>query len=362
MFTSGGITILSFAVVLGLLVFVHELGHFATAKWSDIRVEEFGFGMPPRMLTIFRRGETAYTLNWLPLGGFVRMQGENGEDVEDQRSFAAKSKTVRAIVLAAGSIMNLALAVLLFAAIAMVVGVQDGTPTGFVEIVNVEAGSPAEVAGLQTGDLIMTVDGSAVGGQERLTESVRAAEGRAVEIEVMRGDETVALTVTPERLDGESTARIGTGIVDQRELVRYNPIQALGFGVRQTWGFLVLMVQAFGELFSGIFGGGSDVPVAGPVGIMQATGEIARTGRLENLLGFAAILSINLALINMVPFPALDGGRLVFVIVEALRGKRVSPEREGLVHLFGMLLLLGFIAFISIIDIQRLLGGVSVLQ
>jgi regulator of sigma E protease len=363
MLTSGAVTIVAFIVVLGLLVFVHELGHFAVAKWAGIRVEEFGFGFPPRMLTLFKRGETEYTLNWLPVGGFVRMVGESGGDVTDPRSFASKSKLARAAVLVAGSTMNMLLPVILFAIVAMM-GVPDGDPTGRVEVVGVETGSPAAEAGIQPGDEILFVGNQRVMDVGQLQALVQRFEGREVMVDVQRDGEMLDFALQPRQLDEQESAKIGVAIINQREIVRHDPFNALVMGVRQTAAVFVLMIQGFSNLIGGLFTGATDAgAVAGPLGIAQATGEIARTGRLENLINFAAFLSINLAIINMLPIPALDGGRLLFIGVEALRGgKRISPEREGLVHLVGMLLLLGLMAFISIIDVQRIIGGGSVLQ
>ncbi len=360
--TDGIFKLVSFILVLGLLVFVHELGHFAMAKWAGIRVDEFGFGFPPRMLTLFRKGETEYTINWLPLGGFVRMVGENGEESDDPRSFASKSKAWRIGVLSAGSIMNLLLPILLFTGMALFIGVQDGPPTGRIEVVEVIPGSPAEAAGLQPGDEILLVGGQrwdVAGMQVYLQEF----EDREITLTLERAGKVQDIVLQPRRETGEAQVKIGVSIFDQRRLVRYDPLQALSFGAQQTFELTQSIVQGFVQLFRDLFSGSSkDVAVAGPIGIMQVTGEVTETGRPEYILSFMALLSVNLAIFNLLPIPGLDGGRLLFVIVEALRGKRISAEREGLVHLFGIMLLLALMAFVSVIDIQRLLNGVSVLQ
>lgn len=360
--TSGGVTVLSFILILGLLVFVHELGHFVVAKRAGIRVEEFGFGYPPRMLTLFKRDETIYTINWLPLGGFVRMVGENGEDSNDPHSFSSKGKLARAAVLVAGSFMNLVLPVIIFSIIAML-GVPDGDPTGRVQVVGIEPDSPAAAAGLQPEDEILFVGSQRIMSVAQLQSLVQQFEEREVTVDVERDGEMESFTMTPRRLTEESQVMIGVSIIDQRTIVRYNPIRAVMLGVEQTATLFSLMLQGFADMIGNLFTGTVDSnSLAGPVGIMQATGEVARTGSVTNLLNFAAFLSVNLAIINLLPIPALDGGRLLFIAVEALRGKRISPEREGLVHLLGMALLLALMLFISVIDIQRLVGGGSVLQ
>lgn len=361
--SNAGITVISFIGVLGVLVFVHELGHFAVAKWAGIRVEEFGFGYPPRLATLFKRGETEYTINWLPLGGFVRMVGENGEEGSDPRSFASKSRLVRAAVLVAGSAMNVILPIFLFATIAMM-GVPEGDPTGRVEVVGIEANSPAAQAGLQAGDEILFAGNQRVTSRDFLIALVQQFEGRELVLDVDRNGEMVAINVTPQKYEeGSGQVKIGVSITDQREMVYYNPIDALRFGVEQTQFWLATMVRDLsGLLRNAIQGNTEGAAIAGPVGIMQVTGEVARTG-LPNLINLAAILSLNLAIMNMLPIPALDGGRLMFVILEAVRGgKKISPEREGLVHLTGMLLLLSLMAFISFFDVQRLFSGGSILQ
>lgn len=362
---SGGIiTVLAFIIVLGILVFVHELGHFATAKWAGIKVEEFGIGFPPRALTVMKRGETVYTLNWLPLGGFVRMVGENGEGGEDPRSFASKSALWRAIVLVAGSFMNLLLPIVLFALLSVTVGVPDGNYLNRIEVTGIEAGSPAQEAGIQSGDIILFVANQRMTRSESLRALVQNFDGRPITVDVERKGETIPLTITPKLDPTDQRIRLGVSIIDQRESVRYNPFKALAFGMEQTWRILNLMVEGLSQMVGGLLRGqGQAADVAGPLGIMQATGEVARTGRIENLVSFMAFLSINLAIMNMLPIPGLDGGRLLFVALEALRGgKRISPEREGMVHFLGIVLLLGLMALISILDIQRLAGGGSILQ
>ncbi len=361
--TSGGVTLISFIVVLGLLVFVHELGHFAVAKWAGIRVEEFGFGFPPRMVTLFRKGETEYTLNWLPLGGFVRMVGENGDEIDDPRSFASKSKLWRAGVLLAGSAMNLFLPVILFALAAMLIGVQEGPPTGRVEVLGVEPNSPAAEAGLAIGDEILFVGSQRVMDVAQLQQLVQRFEGREVTVDVERNGEMLEFTLEPRRFGEDEQLKIGVLIANQQEMVRYNPIRALAFGVTQTVRLTTGILQGFGALLGDLLAGTSEeVPVAGPIGIMQVTGEVAQTGQLEYMISFMSLLSVNLAIFNLLPIPGLDGGRLLFVFIEVLRGKRISAEREGLVHLLGIMLLLALMAFVSVIDIQRIFEGVSVLQ
>jgi regulator of sigma E protease len=362
--SSGAITIVSFLVVLGVLVFVHELGHFAVAKWAGIRVEEFGFGFPPRMVTLFKKGETEYTLNWLPLGGFVRMIGENGEDANDPRSFASKSKTWRAAVLLAGSMMNVILPIFLFAIIAMTAGVPEGELTGRIEVLTIEPDSPAAEAGFEAGDELLYFANQRVPNVDELIALIQNFGEREAIVDVEREGERIALTVIPRISDNSQQIKIGVGISDQRKIVTYdNPFSAFMYGAERTYNLIGFMLVGLSELVGGLFEGTTGgAAVTGPIGIAQVTGEIAKRGKLEELLNLTAFLSINLAIFNLLPIPALDGGRLLFVLLEALRGgRRISAEREGMVHLVGMLVLLGLMAFISIFDLQRLLSGGSFL-
>lgn len=349
-------TVLAFIVILGVLVFVHELGHFAAAKRAGIRVEEFGMGFPPRVATLFERGGTKYTLNALPIGGFVRMLGE--EDPSHPDSFAAQTPWERIQVLLAGPGMNVLLAVLLFAVIAMI-GVPAGEPTGNVEVVGVAEGSPAAEAGIERGDVVKYIANQRVTGTQQLQGHIERYLGSSVTVTVVRDGQEIDLTLTPREDPPAGEGWVGIEIVDERRTVSYGPIEAMWLGIQRT-------VQAFGLIFVGVsemIRGTTEADLAGPVGIAQVTGELAREGELVSLINFAAFLSINLAIINLLPFPALDGGRLIFIVLELLRGgKRIDPKKEGLVHLIGMVVLLSLMLFITYFDVLRIFSGESVLR
>jgi regulator of sigma E protease len=354
-------SVVAFVLVLGVLVFVHELGHFATAKWAKIKVEEFGFGYPPRVLTFMKRGETIYTLNLLPLGGFVKMLGE--EDPTHPDSFASKSPLKRAIVLVAGSFMNLVLAITLIALISMM-GAPFGPPTGRVEINGIAANSPAEAAGLQAGDYILYIGGQRVRSISTLQTLVQRFYDRPVTVTVERNGQELEVKLTPRSKPPEGQGAMGVTISDERAKIT-NPIAALGIGFSKTAEVTVGTLGGFGQIFTRMARGepNQEAAVTGPVGIAQMAGEIASTGKIIDLLFFTALLSINLAIINLMPFPALDGGRLLFVIIEALRGgRRIDPRKEGMVHLIGMMVLLTLIAFISYFDIVRLFSGETIFR
>jgi len=349
-------TIIAFLLVFSLLVFVHELGHFTVAKLTGIRVEEFGFGYPPRLLTIARRGDTEYTLNAIPFGGFVRMLGE--EDPSHPESFASKSKLVRATDLLAGPLMNIVLAFILFIGIGLI---GFDIPTGSVAIIGLAPGSPATRADLQEGDTILSIDGLTVRNTYELVQYTNERLGEEVALSIKRGKETVPIRLTPRREppanEGAMGVMIQTVDIVGTDKLRYSLWEAIPIAGR-------LIGDVVAAIFSGVAGmiqGVIAPDIRGPVGIAAVTGEIAKSGMVA-LMQFTAFLSIQLAIVNLLPFPGLDGGRLAFIALEALRGgKRVAPEKEGLFHLVGLVILVGLMLIVSYQDVARLLSGQPIL-
>lgn len=349
-------TIIAFLLVFSLLVFVHELGHFTVAKLTGIRVEEFGFGYPPRLLTIARRGDTEYTINAIPFGGFVRMLGE--EDPSQPDSFAAKSKLTRAGALLAGPLMNIVLAFILFMGVGLI---GFDIPIGSVAIIGVAPGSPAAKAGLQEGDTILTIDGLTVRNTYELSRYTRERLEEKVTLSVKRGEETLPVHLTPRQEPPANEGAMGV-IIQTVDIVgadklRYSLWEAIPMAGR-------MIVDVIAAIFSGLAGmiqGVIAPDIAGPIGIAAVTGEIAKSGLIA-LTQFTAFLSIQLAIFNLLPFPGLDGGRLAFIALEALRGgKRVTPEKEGFIHLVGLAILIGLMLIVSYQDIARLLSGQPIL-
>jgi regulator of sigma E protease len=355
--------------VFGLLVLVHELGHFITAKWAGIRVEEFGIGFPPRLFGI-KRGETLYSLNWLPIGGFVRMPGENGETTDEQgvydpRSFAAKPASKRLIVLLAGVTMNVLMAFLLLTA-AEVIGQPD--PSRVPPVVGqVVAGSPAAQAGLQTGDHFLSVNGQPVtyyndfrAQVSKLTDDQPATVTTVpITVTVRRTGAAEPVTLTVQALAHPASGQGHFGFsIDETgtPLIRVPLWQAPAKAVQDMGDMVVGTVNGIGAIIHG------QIPwnkaVSGPVGIVNVTGQVAssvpQTGPYL-ILFLAAYLSLNLAFVNALPIPALDGGRVLLVLIEVLRrGKRLSQEREGLINLVGMGLLLLLMLVVTLNDVGNL--------
>ena len=353
------ITIVAFLGVLAVLILAHELGHFASAKAFDIKVDEFGLGFPPRLIGV-RRGETLYSLNAIPLGGFTKMAGE--EDPKVPRSLASKGVGTRLIVLSAGSIMNALLPILLFSIAFMIPHNVVIEPT-VVEIVN--PGSPAARAGIEPGDTLLGVNGKLTNNFSEFQRYVQLNLGKEITILVEHSDSTTEeIQVIPRWKPPKDEGAIGIKrdiefALSNRTIVsQHEPFwKAIPMGASECIEVFVLFKNAI----IGLFTGGVPLQLTGPVGIAQLTGEAAKAG-ISPLLEFTGFISINLAIINLLPLPALDGGRIAFVLLEWVRrGKRVSPKTEGLVHLIGFAMLIALILVITHQDIIRIISGDSLI-
>ncbi|HID86278.1 MAG TPA: RIP metalloprotease RseP [Anaerolineae bacterium] len=349
-------TIIAPAFVISLLMFVHELGHFIAAKLSDIPVEEFGFGLPPRLLTLGRLGETEYTINAIPFGAFVRPLGE--DDPSQPGGFASRGKLVRASVLAAGPAMNFFLAIALFAAM-FAIGVPAPAGGAGAGVYWVEPDSPAAQAGLQVGDTILQVDDLVLQEINDLREYVARKAGEEITLIVKRKGEVLPtpLRLTPRVNPPEGQGAMGIRYGPPLTKISYPWWQAIPLGVRHAFTLLGAMFVVLVEILRGVMA----PEVAGPIGIAQIAGEVAKSGLL-NLMEFTGLLSVNLAVVNLLPFPPLDGSRLILIVLELLRGgKRVDPEKERLVQVIGMAVLVSLMLLISYFDLLRLLSGQPIL-
>ncbi|RJQ41361.1 MAG: RIP metalloprotease RseP [Dehalococcoidia bacterium] len=347
------LTILVFLFILIVLVLAHELGHFATAKLSGVKVEEFGIGFPPRLVA-FKRGETVYSLNAVPLGGFTKMAGE--EDPSHPRSLASQKRPTRILILCAGSLMNLILPFLLFTIALMV---PHEVPFGEVVVTGVSPDSPAAQAGLAEGDVFLSINGRPINNTVDLSRNVALNLGQEVTFEIKKADGTTGTAkLVPRWQPPPEQGAMGVGIsMPEVTWVRQSePFwQAIPDGFTTSVETFVLYKNEILKWFIGA----SAPAVVGPVGIAQMTGEVIQGG-LSPLLQFAAFLSLSLGIINLFPLPALDGGRIAFVVLEWLRrGKRIDPKKEGLVHLIGFILLIAVILLVTYNDIIRIASGGS---
>ena len=420
------LTIIVFLIVLSVLVFAHELGHFFTARRFGVKAEEFGFGFPPRMFGVqvwrerqlekiaeseevevetrqtpladgseiiretivdkkieidearwvkkfrFIKGSgeisqedqkygTVYSLNWLPLGGFVKIKGENGEDETAADSFASRPIWQRASILSAGVAMNVILAMML-----IIVGFMVGLPQALdsapdaraqisdrkIQIVQVIKDSPAQAAGLKTGDTILSINNNKFSNYEELQNYVNAKIGQPLDYKIERGQDVINQNIIPVLMQDIGKGGIGIAITETG-IVSYPWYLAIWEGFKATFILLWAIIVAFYELLKGlIFGHGVSADLAGPVGIATLTGQVARMGFIY-LLQFTALLSINLAVINFFPFPALDGGRILFLIIEKIKGSPVKREVEGAIHNIGFTLLMLLVLVVTFRDISK---------
>lgn len=369
--------VVPFLAMLVPLIVVHELGHYFTAKAFGIKVLEAGLGYPPRAWGFTWRG-TIYSVNWLPIGGFVRLLGE--EDPSDPQSLAAQPAWKRLIVLFAGSGMNIITPIILFGIFFMI---PHQTAVGPAIIEVVESGSPAAEAGLQTGDVIRELEGREVKNTGDAGRIIRLNTGETIEFTVVReaiggGEEVLEIPVKARWDPPSGQGPTGIRIANRAQTIpqcatftnpppecrptvseSYNPVSALGKGWTSTWDSLIL---ARNQII-GFFHGGQGPDVAGPVGIAQATREVVKESGWLTLLNFAALLSINLAIVNALPLPMLDGGRMAFVILEVIRGgRRIAPEKEAIVHLVGLALIVTMAVVVTYFDILRIIGGGSLFE
>ncbi|MBI2370384.1 MAG: RIP metalloprotease RseP [Deltaproteobacteria bacterium] len=360
-------TIFWAVVVLGVLIFVHELGHFLVAKRLGVGVLKFSLGFGPKLVGR-KVGETEYLISAVPLGGYVKMVGEQGDEEtppEDiPRSFAHKSVGRRIAIVAAGPLSNMAFAVLILA-VAYVFGIPALTPT----VGNVIKDSPAAKAGLQADDRIVAVDGRPIVRWEELFRAIGESQGRAMGLAVRRGTERLALTVTPEpvtrrNLFNEEVRAWQIGVAQSGEFVleRVNPLLAVVLAAEKTWQITRLTIVSLVKLVQGVLPLDT---IGGPILIVQQAGQQAQAGPL-NLVFFAALISINLGILNLLPIPILDGGHLLFFMIESIKGKPLSVRKREMAQQIGLslLILLMGMAFYNDIrrfwnDILRLFGGLA---
>ncbi len=356
--------VIFFILILTLLVFVHELGHFLAARKLGVRVEEFGIGFPPRAIGRQHKG-TMYSLNWVPLGGFVKIKGEQGENVDDSDSFSHKNALQRTLILSSGVLMNVLLAWILLT-VGFSVGspglVSDSAPHAIMgnaklQVVEVTPQSAAAEQGIAIGDTIVSLEEQPVTTIDEFRSIVRPRAEQTLTITILsEGSETTKSIIPKKNVAGEGI--VGVGLVEIAT-IRYPVPIAIWQGLKSTgnllWQILVALYTVIHDLF---VGQPVSLDLAGPVGIAVLTGQVAKLGILY-LVQFAALLSLNLAIINILPFPALDGGRILFVIIEKIRRKPVSKKIEGYVHNAGFALLIALVILITIKDVSKFSGAVS---
>lgn len=375
------ITIIVFFAILGLLVLAHELGHFVVARKSGVRVEEFGFGLPPRIFGFYKdetgkwrpvglktkaAPNTIYSLNWIPLGGFVKIKGEQGEAATDLDSFCHKSVLRRIWIISAGVLMNIVLAAILLS-----IGLTIGSPQFINEkdlpalaqvretkimILEVLADSPAKQAGLMIGDKIISIDGQSFSNISQFQQYIDQKVGVATTVVFERQGKILTKEIIPQILS--ETQRGGLGIaLAQTAIVSYPWYVAWWYGIiealKMVWGVILAFYLVIKNL---IISKQFIAEVYGPVGIATLVGGAVQLGFLY-VLQFTATLSVIIAVINFLPFPALDGGRVLFLAIEGVRGKAINPKFENLMHNIGFALLMLLVLIVTFRDITRISSG-----
>lgn len=434
------LTIIVFIIILGLLIFVHELGHFLVARRNGIKAEEFGFGFPPRIFGIqFLEGKkheekmeiesiqvekidiktgdneeiiketitekmqkvdrlvpvkkwriiwgsrdgdseserknlkeaeenkfsksTIYSLNWIPLGGFVKIKGEDGKGKNEKDSFAGKGAFTRVRVLAAGVLMNFVLAWFLISVVFTIGAPEEASEinqaSSKIQIAEVVSGTPAEKTGLKIGDEIAKNQISSTGEKiqlnnlEETQKYIDSQKGKEIILNIIRGKENLQFKIIPRAENTPNQGPLGIAMVETA-IVAYPWYEAIWKGLLSVFNLIVLMFSALGGIIYGlIFGKGVPADIAGPVGIAVLTKQVTTLG-LVYVMQFAAILSINLGIINALPIPALDGGRILFILIEKIKGKPVSQKMEQMIHTVGFILLLTLMALVTFRDVWKI--------
>lgn len=365
------LTIVVFIIILSILVFVHEFGHFTVARLFGVQVEEFGFGLPPRAIGKKIRG-TVYSLNWLPIGGFVKLAGEDAEDIDREKQsvktkqgrshyFWAKSKKERIAILLAGVTMNLLLAIGITGFL-LSRGIVEPTPR--VRIETVVAQSPAQTAGILVGDVITRITVTANGKKEDIrptkpemvVAAVNAHKGESIVITVDRKGILLSFFMIPRVNPPPGQGALGVQLNNYERHV-YSWSEIPWKSVEVTFSRAYQMLASLGDMIVRLVTGQAvkSEEVSGPVGIAKVVGDSMKYG-WEAVLEIVSILSLNLAILNVLPFPALDGGRILFVILEKL-GKKALPQVERMIHQIGMMILLGLLLLITVNDILRIVRG-----
>ncbi|MDO8443617.1 MAG: RIP metalloprotease RseP [Candidatus Azambacteria bacterium] len=357
------ISIIIFILVLGAIVLVHEWGHFIAAKKSGMIVEEFGFGFPPKIFSI-KKGGTVYSLNLLPLGGFVKILGEDGGQNENADSFSSKSVWARSLVTVSGVFMNFMLAIFL-----LIIGFNIGLPQIIdkdnelaaknieIQIIAVSNGSPAENAGIKMGDAVkyLKIDGknTVIGEISTLQNIIESNRGKELTINLKRGSETLEVSAIPRINPPEGDGPLGIALA-KTGIISYPWYESIWLGIKSAFSITWEIMKGFGNLFKNLlFQGRIPQELSGPVGIAVLTTQAANLGFIY-LLQLVAIVSLNLTILNLLPFPALDGGRLLFLAIEKIKGSKVNPKVENAFHSIGLVLILVLFVLLTYRDILRL--------
>lgn len=353
--------LLIFIVALSVLVLVHEWGHFMAAKINGVKVEEFGLGLPPRIFGKKIKG-TVYSLNWLPIGGFCNLYGENPNsgkkvDLEKRKqSFEYKKPWQKMMIVLGGVIMNLVLAVVIFSVVYTILGVP--TETDKVSVIGVSQNSPAEKAGIKENEVIYKVNGEEVHKTDKLIEKVTGYKGNKVILEIGDSEKNnyrqVEIEVRENPPEGEGSMGVAISNTEMQKMPWYRLDKGIVAGFKEAYYWGKIIGGGVFSMIGGLMQGNVPKDVSGPIGMYEATSAINQNQGILAVIHFFGIVSVNLAIVNVLPFPALDGGRIIFVVYEMLTKKKANPKLEATINNLGMLLLLGLILLITVGDVTRI--------
>jgi len=353
-----------FILALSILVLVHEFGHFFAAKITGVRVEEFGLGLPPKFFSKKKWG-TVWSLNWLPIGGFCKLYGEDpttdpsgqsdGQGGNAGFSFQNKNPWQKGLIVLGGVLMNLVLAVVIFAVVYTILGIP--VETDRVRIIGVAKDSPAEAIGLKIGDVVIAVGDKELKKSAELTNEVAKFKGGKVEMRIDRGGEMELLVVAVREKAPEGQGLLGLVIsnTEMRKIKWYEFYKGIGAGFKEAYFWGKIIFDGVTKMVGGLWQGQVPKDVSGPIGMYQATSSIRMNQGILAVIHFFGVVSVNLAIVNVLPFPALDGGRIIFVFYELISRRRANQKFELMVNNLGMLVLLSLIALITFGDVYRLI-------
>lgn len=353
--------IVKVVVAFSALIILHELGHFIVAKISGVWVEEFGIGLPPRIVGI-KIGGTLYSINWLPVGGFVKLHGETAGDqvLYPDRAFTNKRKTTKILITLAGIAMNFILAIVCFAIVYSVVGIETSKIDVTVE--GVTANSPAAAAGLQANDIVKKVDDTSVTSTTQFQSVINNFKGKAVEIDVLRSKDIKALNITPRANPPVGEGPLGVEISDVPEIyfppIWQRPFVGAWYGLKQAIILSKAVIFGLGSAAQSVGKGQAPKGVVGVIGIFALFVEFAKLGILP-IINLVGVISINLAIINIIPFPPLDGSRVAIAIAEWITRRKITPDLENKIYLAGMIILLSLMVLITAREVPQLIKSGS---
>lgn len=343
---------------MSILVLVHEFGHFLAAKLTGVKVEEFGLGLPPRIFGKEKWG-TLWSLNWLPIGGFCKLFGEDLEEkgaTKNKDSFVTKNPWQKALIVLGGVMMNLVLAVVIFTIVYSILGIPQ--ETNKVKIIGIAKNSPAANASLQDGDWIKKINGQEIKVGSELTDKVSEFKGKNIILDVVKSDgkeENITVGVRDKAPEGEGLMGVVISTTEMKKIRWYEFYKGIGAGFQEAYYWGKIIWGGVWQMISGLFVGQVPKDVSGPIGMYQATTSIKNNQGVLAMVHFFGVVSVNLAIVNVLPFPALDGGRIIFVIYEILTKKRANQKFEAIVNNLGMMILLLLILLVTVGDVSKLI-------